>query len=195
VDLVSVAVVVAAYFIGSIDFGVIVPRLLGHDIYQHGSGNPGATNVLRSLGRRVAAFVVLGDVTKGFVAAMLAGLVGGEAAGFAGAFAAVTGHCFPVWHRFRGGKGVAAAGGAALWLAPLLAGSVIVVWVVVVALVRRASIASLTVVVVWVPGMLLFGYRGAAVAWSAAMAALIVVRHHDNIRRLLGGAEHPIDSA
>lgn len=187
--------VAVAYLLGSVDFGVIVPRLFGFDIYQHGSGNPGATNVLRSLGRRVAALVVVGDVSKGFLATMLAGLIAGDTTAFAAALAAVSGHCFPVWHRFRGGKGVAAAGGAALWLEPLLGLAVFVLWALVVAVVRRASIASLTVAAVWVPGMLLLGNRGASIAWSAGMAALIVARHHENIRRLIGGAEHPIEPA
>jgi acyl phosphate:glycerol-3-phosphate acyltransferase len=194
VDAVSLAVVIAAYFIGSIDFGVLVPRLLGTDIYAHGSGNPGATNVLRSMGRKVAAVVVIGDLAKGFLAAMLGGLTVGLSTAVACAFAAVVGHCFPVWHRFRGGKGVAAAGGAAFWLEPLLGLAVFGVWLLVVAVTRKASMASLTVCVVYVPGMVAFGHRGWPLVWAGAMAGLIVVRHIPNIRRLLGGAEHAIDS-
>lgn len=185
--------VAVAYLLGSIDFGVIVPRLLGIDIYAEGSGNPGATNVLRSMGRRVAGVVVLGDVAKGFIAALVGDLVVGGAAGFACALAAVVGHCFPVWHRFRGGKGVAAAGGATLWLEPLISLGVTVVWLIVVAVGRRASVASLIVAVLYVPGLLALGHRGWSIVWAASMAVLIIARHHANIRRLISGAEHAIE--
>jgi acyl phosphate:glycerol-3-phosphate acyltransferase len=187
--------VVGAYFIGSIDFGVLVPRLFGFDIYAHGSGNPGATNVLRSMGKKVAAVVVVGDLSKGFLAAMLGGLSVGPTVAAACAFAAVVGHCFPVWHRLRGGKGVAAAGGAAFWLEPLAGVAVLGVWLLVVGVTRRASVASLTVCVVYVPVMVAFGHRGWPLVWMSAMAVLIVGRHHANIRRLLGGSEHAIESS
>lgn len=191
-DLASLSVVAAGYLTGSIDFGVLVPRLFGVDIYRVGSGNPGASNVLRSLGRGAAAVVVLGDLVKGLAAAMLGALVVGDAAGFAAGFAAVMGHCFPVWHRFRGGKGVATAGGMTFWLEPLLGLSLLLVWGLVVALTRRASVASLALAVLYVPGMLLFGRSGWPLAWTAAVALLIVVRHHANIRRLMRGTEHSI---
>lgn len=187
------AVVIAAYLIGSIDFGIIVPRLLGIDIYAHGSGNPGATNVLRSLGRKVAAVVVAGDAAKGFIATMIGGLVVGTATAFACALAAVVGHCFPVWHRLRGGKGVAAAAGATLWLQTLFALALLGVWLVVVGLWRKASVASLIVAALYVPGMVALGHRGWSIAWASAMVALIVARHHANIRRLMGGAEHAVE--
>jgi glycerol-3-phosphate acyltransferase PlsY len=111
VQIEAIAVVLAGYLVGSIDFGVIIPRLRGVDIYAKGSGNPGASNVLRSMGRRMAAVVVLGDISKGVVAAMAGDLLVGDAAGFASGFAAVLGHCFPsgtasmagrVWRRPAG---------------------------------------------------------------------------------------------
>ena len=110
-DAWDIAAIVAGYLLGSVDFGVIVPRLLGVDIYGTGSGNPGATNVLRTMGRKEAALVLLGDLAKGVGAAALGSWAGGPVIGFAAGLAAVVGHCFPVWHRFKGGKGVAAAGG------------------------------------------------------------------------------------
>ena len=109
------------YLLGSIDFGVIASRLAGVDIYSSGSGNPGASNVLRAMGRRAAAGVLLGDLAKGVAAAAVGGFAGGELVGYAAGFAAVVGHCFPVWHRFRGGKGVSTAGGMFLWLEPVMA--------------------------------------------------------------------------
>jgi len=188
-------VVLAGYIIGSIDFGVIVPRLAGVDIYKVGSGNPGASNVLRSMGRGAAAAVLLGDLLKGLAAAALGDLVGTEALGFAAGFAAVVGHCFPVWYRFRGGKGVAAGGGALLWLEPVLGVALIAIWGVGAFVLKRASVASLTIAVLYLPGLVLFGHRNWSLAWAAATAALIVARHAGNIRRLVSGTEHVIEES
>jgi glycerol-3-phosphate acyltransferase PlsY len=193
VDLPAVLAVAAGYLIGSIDFGVIVPKLAGIDIYGVGSGNPGTTNVLRAMGRKAAAAVLLGDLAKGFAAALLGDLVGGEVVGFAAGFAAVLGHCFPVWHRFRGGKGVATAGGAVLWLVPPAGAVLLAVWVGIVALAKRSSVASLLVAAGLVPVVALFGGRGVSLAWAGATAALIVGRHHANIRRLVTGEESAVE--
>lgn len=194
-DASTIAVLVAAYLIGSVDFGVVVPRLLGVDIYAAGSGNPGASNVLRTMGRGAGAAVLLGDMAKGVGAAALGDLVLGGPAGFGAGLVAVLGHCFPVWHRFKGGKGVATAGGVTLWMEPLLGLGALCVWGAVVALTRRASIASLVVVAGFVPALVIFGNRGWALVWAAAIAVLVVARHHANIRRLLSGAEHTVEGA
>lgn len=194
-DAATIAVLVAAYLIGSVDFGVVVPRLLGVDIYAAGSGNPGASNVLRTMGRAAGAAVLLGDMAKGVAAAALGDLVVGGPAGFGAGFVAVLGHCFPVWHRFRGGKGVATAGGVTFWMEPLLGLGSLLVWGTVVALTRRASVASLVVVAGFVPALIAFGNRGWALAWAALTALLVVARHHANIRRLLSGAEHTVEGA
>lgn len=189
----AVAAVIAAYLAGSVDFGVILPRLRGVDIYAQGSGNPGATNVLRSMGRKWAALVVLGDLSKGFLSAMAGDLIGGDAVGFAAGFAAALGHCFPVWHRFRGGKGVAATGGVALWMEPLAGLGFMLAWAAIVGVARRASIASILVAASLAPLMALLGHEGWALAWAAATSVLVVGRHHGNIRRLVRGSEHRIE--
>lgn len=191
-DVPALLSVLAGYLIGSVDFGVIVPRIGGVDIYSAGSGNPGATNVLRSMGRAAAAAVLVGDLLKGLAAGALGDLVGTEALGFAAGFAAVVGHCFPVWHRFRGGKGVAAAGGALFWLEPLLGVILLAVWAGTVGLTRRASVASLTLAVLYVPGLVLFEHRAWSLIWAGAAALLIVIRHWGNIWRLVSGSEHTI---
>ncbi len=193
VDPWSVAAVAAGYFIGSIDFGVILPRLFGVDIYSVGSGNPGTTNVLRTVGRGLAAATLLGDLAKGVTSAMLGDLAGGPGVGFAAGFAAVVGHCYPAWHRFRGGKGVATAGGALLWLEPILGAILIGLWALLVAVTRRASIASLALAVLVVPGLVLFEHRGWSLAWAGAIAVLVIFRHRGNIRRLIAGSEHQIE--
>lgn len=188
----AVAVVLVGYLIGSVDFGVLVPRLFGVDIYAEGSGNPGASNVLRTMGRPAAAAVMVGDILKGVGAAALGDLAVGEAAGFAAGFAAVLGHCFPIWHRFRGGKGVAAAAGMTLWLEPLLGLGMIVVWSLLVVATRRASIASLVTVAAYVPGLVIFDHDDWSLLWGTAVAVLVVVRHGGNIRRLLSGSERTV---
>lgn len=189
----AIAVVIAGYLAGSVDFGVILPRLRGVDIYSKGSGNPGATNVLRSMGRKWAALVVLGDLSKGLLAAMAGDLIVDEATGFAAGFAAVLGHCFPVWHRFRGGKGAATAGGMTLWMEPLAGLSFLLVWVAIVGVARRASIASIVCASALVPILAVFGHRGWSLIWAGAASLLVVGRHHTNIRRLMGGSEHRIE--
>jgi glycerol-3-phosphate acyltransferase PlsY len=192
-DPAAFAVAVAGYLIGSIDFGVLVPRVFGVDIYSEGSGNPGASNVLRTMGKGAAASVLVGDILKGVAAAALGDIVVGEAAGFAAGFAAVVGHCFPVWHRFRGGKGVAAAAGMTLWLEPMLGLGMAVAWGLVVALTKRASVASLVVVIGYVPALAAMGHREWSLAWAGAATVLVVFRHRENIGRLASGAEHTVE--
>ena len=189
-----------AYLIGSIDFGVIVPRVLGVDIYSVGSGNPGTSNVLRSLGKGPAALVLLGDGAKGALAAAIgtlwSGAVGSsmsaETLAVACAFAAVVGHIAPIWYRFRGGKGVATAIGAAVYLAPIFGLILAVLWLIVTLVFKVASIASLGSMVLYVPGIALSGYHGWALVWAAAIAVLVIIRHIPNIRRLAAGSERKV---
>jgi len=195
VDAWDVAAIVAGYLLGSIDFGVIVPRMFGIDIYGTGSGNPGATNVLRTVGRKQAALVLLLDAAKGLGAAALGSWAGGPVIGFAAGLAAVVGHCFPVWHRFKGGKGVAAAAGMVAWLEPWAFLALLGVFVLVVAVTRKASLGSLLAAVGLVPALALFGHRGWSLGLAGAAVALITWRHLPNIRRLLKGSEHTIEEA
>ena len=189
-----------AYLIGSIDFGVIVPRVLGVDIYSVGSGNPGTSNVLRSLGKGPAALVLLGDGAKGALAAAIGTMWAGAVSGFmsaetlavACAFAAVVGHIAPLWYRFRGGKGVATAIGAAVFLAPIFGLILAVLWLIVTLVFKVASIASLGAMVLYVPGLALSGYRGWALVWAAAIAVLVIIRHIPNIRLLAAGSERRV---
>lgn len=192
-DLSTVLAVLGGYLLGSIDFGVIIPRLRGLDIYGVGSGNPGASNVLRTMGRTTAALVVLGDLGKGIAAAALGDLWIGGAAGFGVGAAAVIGHCFPVWHRFRGGKGVATAAGMTMWLEPLLGLGLGAGWALLTGITRRASVSSLVMLLLYVPALALLGHRGWSLVWAGLVTVVVLGRHHGNIRRLLAGAEHTVD--
>ncbi len=184
--------VVGGYLLGSIPFGVIVTRLGGAgDVRQIGSGNIGATNVLRTGRRDLAALTLIGDGGKGAVAVLLAGwLLGGpEMAALAGG-AAFLGHLFPVWLKFRGGKGLATAAGVLLaiaWPAWLLAGAT---WLAMALIFRISSLAALTAAALCPLYVFLTGQTPEAKLWlSVFMAVLIFIRHHENIRRLLKGEE------
>lgn len=187
----------AAYVIGSVDFAVVVARAHGVDIHNVGSGNPGTSNVLRTLGRGPAVMVLVGDALKGVIAAALGWMAGGGAlpneplAAIAG-LCAVAGHCYPVFHRFRGGKGVATGSGVLLFLVPAAALILAAVWAVTVKLTKVASIGSLTVVALALPLAFWQGMRGATLAWVAAILALIVWRHRPNIMRMLRRSEQRV---
>ncbi|HEX2367646.1 MAG TPA: glycerol-3-phosphate 1-O-acyltransferase PlsY [Acidimicrobiia bacterium] len=199
-DLGAVLVVVAAYLLGSVDFAVLVARAKGVDIYSVGSGNPGTANVLRTVGRGAAAMVMGGDLLKGVVAAAAGQLITGDIViGYAAGAAAVLGHCFPIWHRFKGGKGVATGAGMVLWLAWPAFILLVVVWVVVVVLTRISSIASVAGAILVVPSIALSAGvelidppPQAAYVITAAMALLVIIRHIPNLRRLLRGEESTV---
>ncbi len=191
--------VFGAYLLGSISWSVLIVRArAGLDVREHGSGNAGATNVLRLVGKGPAAAVLALDVAKGAVPVLAAGALGmpGPVAG-AAATASVVGHAFPVFHGFRGGKGVATAAGALGSLALLPAGLAVLVFAAVVAASRYVSLASVTAVASF-PGWLYLcgsaGWTPPPPAWLLAsvlaIAALIAARHHDNFRRLAAGTEH-----
>ncbi len=190
--MLALQVVAVAYLIGSIPFSFLVARAFGvHDVRRVGSGNVGATNVLRSAGRTAGALALVLDVGKGAAASALAGqLAAGEAAlPAAAAVAAVVGHMFPVWLRFQGGKGVATGLGAFAPLAPAAALGAIVAFAVVALATRFVSLGSVAGGLV-LAGIAL-GLRGPdPVAAAAALsAALVVFRHRSNLRRILGGTE------
>lgn len=185
---------IIAYLLGSIDFGVIIPKLLGFDIYEHGSGNPGASNVMRTLGKKAGAAVMVADALKGLLAALVGVWLVSYTIGFWCAFAAVVGHVFPIWHRLRGGRGVATAIGAVLLLEPWFGLVLAVGWGTTVALTKTASIASLGAMVLYVPGYALFGWRGWPLLAAAATAGLVIARHSGNIRRLVSGIEKTVEA-
>ncbi len=189
----AVFAIVLAYLIGSFDFAVPVARARGVDIHTTGSGNPGAANVMRNLGFRAAAPVMLGDMAKGALAAALGTWMGGSdpVAWWAG-LAAVVGHCWPVWHRFKGGKGVATAFGVVLWIEPLLGLAMVAVWLVLLATTRISSIGSLTAVAILVPALALMGRPWSVLAPAGILTLVVVARHAENIRSLATGRERKI---
>jgi glycerol-3-phosphate acyltransferase PlsY len=189
-----IAILAAAaigYLLGSIPFGLLLTRLAGlGDIRQIGSGSIGATNVLRTGNTALAALTLLFDVVKGAAAALI-GSAWSEEAALAGGAAVVIGHMFPIWLGFRGGKGVATALGVLLvlaWPVALLAG---LLWLGAAAVFRYSSLAALVAAVASaaLAGALVDPARAGLVA---LIALLVILRHHDNIRRLLAGTESRI---
>lgn len=186
-----VLVALAAYALGSVSFAIVVSRLLAlPDPRSYGSGNPGATNVLRSGSKLAAVLTLAGDAGKGWLAVWLASLWQPEAQVLAvAAIAAFLGHLFPVFHRFEGGKGVATAEGVLFGLDWRLGLGTLLTWVIIVAFLRYSSLAAL-VAAAFAPlaAVALLGFDDRAVA-VLAMAAFLVWRHRANIARLLAGTE------
>ena len=184
--------VLGGYLLGSLPFGYWVPKLVrGEDIRTKGSGNVGASNVLRVYGRSLGAPVALLDLAKGFAAASLGLWLGGALFGVLAAAAAMLGHARPVFLRFeKGGKMVATAGGALVALAPLAAFICIAVWLVVFVVTRYASLASIVTAVALVVLVVVLDYPWPIIAFGIAGAAAVIVLHRQNIRRLRGRTEH-----
>ncbi|MGH7332636.1 MAG: glycerol-3-phosphate 1-O-acyltransferase PlsY [Candidatus Rokuibacteriota bacterium] len=180
---------VLAYLIGAVPIGFLVARAFGlGDIRGHGSGTIGATNVLRTLGRGAAALTLVGDMVKGAAAVWLGGLLSGGAVAPC-AVAAVVGNCWPIFLRFRGGKGVATGFGALLALVPMAVAPAIIVWLAITASFRYVSLASVLAALCVPLGALMLGYPWSSVAASALVAMIIIIRHHENIDRLFSGNE------
>lgn len=182
------------YLAGSIPFAILVSRALRlPDPRSYGSGNIGATNVLRSGNRAAALLTLLGDALKGWAAVLVARVLGlpDELYALVG-FAAFLGHLFPVWLRFRGGKGVATAAGVLIAFDWRIGLAVIVVWVTMAVLSRYSSLAALTAAL-FAPVAAWYVAGAGPVMWAvAAMSLLLVLRHHGNIRKLARGEESRI---
>lgn len=186
------AAVVVSYLIGSVSFGIIVSSLRGIDIRSVGSGNTGTSNILRTLGKKDAALVLLGDALKGAGAAAIGGLWIGGDFGWVTLFAAVVGHSFPIWHGLRGGKSVATAIGGIAYLVPWVGAILAVLWIFILLVWKTASIGSLVAMGLLVPLVTVSGASLAAVAWASVIAAFVIVRHASNIRNLAASTERQV---
>ena len=187
--LVLAIVAALAYLLGSVPFGIVITRAMGlGDIRQIGSGNIGATNVLRTGNRLAALLTLVLDAGKGAIAVLAARLLAGEDAAQAAGLFAFLGHLWPVWLGFRGGKGVATFLGTLLALAWPIGLLACATWAATAALTRISSLSALTAAVLSPVFAMLLG-RSDLVLLAILLALLIVLRHHANIRRLLAGTE------
>jgi glycerol-3-phosphate acyltransferase PlsY len=181
-----------AYLSGTFPSASIVARANGLDIRSVGSGNPGASNVARVLGWRRGIWVFVLDAAKGALAAGLGLVVADRPAAYAFGAAAVIGHVFPVWERFRGGKGVATGGGIAAVIAPLAFVVLVGLWFVISKLSGKASVASIAIVALLPIGVWVERRELWEVAAVVGICVLVMTRHLGNIRRLVGGREHDL---
>lgn len=193
----TLAAILLAYLLGSIPFGVILAMLFGGtDVRKSGSGNIGATNVARVVGPLAGTLTLICDLAKGAGAVLLAGKLSGGSASWMmiAGIAALVGHCFPVWLKFTGGKGVATAGGVFLVVSPPACLAAVVLFLLVVIFSRYVSLGSvsaaaampLLVYLLWTPR---HGPPLAVTVGALAAAGLIIYKHRGNLRRLVEGAE------
>lgn len=186
-----IAVLVGAYLIGSLSSAIILCRLAGlPDPRSQGSGNPGATNVLRFGGKKLAALVLVIDVLKGILPVVIARLLELDLTWLAAtAFAAFLGHLYPLFFGFKGGKGVATALGGFLALSPVLAGAALLTWLLVFVVTRISSLSAILAAGL-TPVYSLWLIENTDARWIVlVMAAMLLARHHSNIKRLLAGEE------
>jgi glycerol-3-phosphate acyltransferase PlsY len=189
-----IAIAFVAYLIGSISFAVLVSRVMGlPDPRAYGSGNPGATNVLRSGRKWAAALTLIGDTVKGWLPVWVLGVFASPPTAVAvAAVAVVLGHVFSIFLAFRGGKGVATALGAVAGLSPLLALSLIAVWLLVALLTRYSSLAAICATLTAGAGVWLLSLPIVEQAAVSIIALLVLTRHRQNIAKLYRGEEGKI---
>lgn len=180
-----------SYIFGSIPFGFLVGLSKGVDIRKLGSGNIGATNVSRVLGKKLAFIVMLGDIFKGFFPVWLAQyLKFSDYIVITAGLLAVLGHCLPIWLKFKGGRGVATGLGVMIGISPAIAGLAFVIWLLIAGLTGYVSVAS-TVAAISAPILLATFHKSLLyIGLGLLLTILIIIRHIPNYRRLIKGTEH-----
>lgn len=184
-----------AYLLGAFPAASLVARATGHDVLTEGSRNPGASNVYRLAGWKAGLVVFLADLGKGAVASAAGLVLDGHPGAYLLGLAAVVGHMLPATQRFKGGRGVATAAGVLLVLFPFIALALAVVWFVIARLLRKASVASIVVVVAFPVLVAVTSGTRLDIAVTIAMALAVLARHLPNVRRLLRGKELGIGDA
>lgn len=189
-DYLSYIAAAGAFFIGSVPFGVLIARRKGIDLQTAGSGNIGATNVLRTVGKISALLTLLGDALKGAVAVLLCRYAGGgELVEGIAAISVVSGHMFSVFLYFKGGKGVATGFGSLAVYAPVPALISLAVWIVTAQFTKYSSVAAITSFLFLPVIVVLSGGSMVKISFAIVIAFLIILKHGQNIRRLLEGTE------
>jgi len=179
-----------SYLIGSIPFSYLIPKWIGKiDIRLHGSGNTGTTNVVRTLGMKVGVLAFIGDFLKGLIPTLIGLIWLGEIGGITGALLSVIGHCYPVWLKFKGGKGVATSAGVMLVLLPDLFVMLLLVQFAVIFLTRYMSLASIISACLLPVLSFVFSKSMPLLAFSIALGLFVIYRHRSNLKRLIQGTE------
>ncbi|NMB13292.1 MAG: glycerol-3-phosphate 1-O-acyltransferase PlsY [Firmicutes bacterium] len=182
--------IIASYLIGSIPFGLLVGKLWANiDVREYGSGNIGTSNVLRTVGPGAAIVVFALDVGKGAMAVYLGSLAGAELVKIMAGVAAIAGHNWPIYLRFKGGKGVATSLGAVISLTPIVALILLGLWIIIVGITRYISLASLAAAVLFPVFLIISHAPMAYILAGVLISAFAIYRHRSNIQRLLAGTE------
>ncbi|MCL1982556.1 MAG: glycerol-3-phosphate 1-O-acyltransferase PlsY [Clostridiales bacterium] len=187
---VAAAAVIASYFLGNISPAILLGRMSGVDIRKEGSGNAGTTNVLRVLGKKAAAATLAIDVLKGVAAVLLGRYLCGQDVAMMCGVAAFCGHIWPAAFRFKGGKGVATALGVIVATAPVLGAGILAVALAIIAATKRVSAGAVCAALIFPAAAAI--YDRSLLAWSAVLAVIVLVKHRQNIGRLLAGVEPKI---
>jgi glycerol-3-phosphate acyltransferase PlsY len=189
----SLLALIVGYLLGSLPFGYWAGRLKGVDLRTVGSGNTGGTNAVRVLGPKVGVPVIVLDIAKGAVAAWIGGEIGGADAAVLASVAAVLGHAFPFWLRFRGGKAVATGAGTMLALVPWIGVTVFIIWIVVGLVTRYVSVASIVAAFSYSVLCVISGQPWAITAYTFVAALFVLWRHRENVARLRAGTENRLN--
>ena len=189
----AIMAILISYLIGSIPFGLIVGKVWANlDVREYGSGNIGASNVLRTIGPAAAIVVFVLDVAKGAVAVYLGSLVGGEVVRILAAVAAIAGHNWPIYLKFKGGKGIATSLGAVVSLTPVIALILMGLWIILVGITRYISLASLAAALFFPIFLIITGASITYIIAGFMISSFAFYRHRTNIQRLLAGTENKI---
>jgi len=180
----------SSYLVGSIPFSYLIPKWIGKiDIRRHGSGNMGTTNVLRTLGMKVGLLAFIGDFIKGLVPTIIGLLWLGELGGIIGGSLAVLGHCYPVWLKFKGGKGVATSAGVLIVLVPDILIVLLICQFLIIGLSKYMSLASILSAILFPLFTIMFSKSTEIVYFSIFLAIFVIYRHRSNLKRLLTRTE------
>jgi len=191
--MLTVILVLLGYLLGSVPTGYLVGRAFGVDVRTVGSGNIGTANVLRAAGKWAAILTLVGDMLKGFAPVVVARVATDDLWVHAGvALAAVVGHCWPVFLKFKGGKAVATGAGTSIGLAPVVGLGLFAFWWAVVLVSRYTSLGAIAVMIVSPVVFLLTGQPLAYVVYTVVGGALVLWRHRENARALIGGTERKV---
>lgn len=183
-------IAVISYFIGSIPFSYLIPKFVSKiDIRQVGSGNTGTTNVVRTLGLKVGVLAFIGDFFKGLLPTLIGYLLLGNTGALLGGAFAVLGHCYPVWLKFKGGKGIATSAGVLVILIPYIFLILLGLQFIIIFATRYMSLASITSAVLLPVLCMLFSVPTEIIIFSAGLGAFVIYRHRSNLMRLIRGEE------
>jgi len=189
-----IIIAIIGYLIGSISTALIISRAFSHiDIRQYGSGNAGATNVARVLGKKAGAITLIADLAKGVIAALIGYWLGGDWGVAVGGIAAIIGHNWPLYFQFKGGKGVATTLGAALIVSPLIGVIMLLIAGIIIMISRYVSLGSIIAAIIYPILIIIFIPKTPIILFSIFACITILYRHVPNIKRLLSGTESKIN--